>query len=395
MNSRERVLKALAHEDPDRVPFDLGSSLVTGITKNAYTRLAAALGEEIGDLDLYDTVQQLPLIGERIAQRLEVDIRAIVPNFVRKRPPVEKHGGVRSFRDEWGLKWTMPPGALYFDLADSPLTGSVGPRDIDNFPWPNPADPALFDGLEAQAQAYFSQGYAIMLESVCAGIFEMSCRMRGTEQFYMDLATTPAIAHALLEKFVDIKIRFYEAASERLGRYVHFVREGDDIAGQDAFLISPAMYREFLKPRHRALLEAQRKYFPPPFYTFFHSDGAVFDLVPDFIEIGVDILNPIQVSAKGMDIRRLKSEFGRDLSFWGGGADTQNLLPRATPEEVGRTVATAVRELAPDGGFIFGAIHNIQDDVPPENILAMLDAFRSVRGYAPVAQESSLSKEDR
>jgi len=243
----------LAHEEPDRVPFDLGSSLVTGITKNAYVRLAARLGEETGDLELYDTIQQLPAISDRMAEGLEVNIRGIVPNFVRRRPPVDMRAGVRSFCDEWGLSWTMPAGTLYFDLADSPMAGSIGEHDIETFEWPDPANPLLFEGLEAQARAYFAEGYAIMLESICSGIFEMSCRMRGAEQFYMDLVMNPAVAHALLDKFVEIKIRFYEAAAEQVGRYVHLIREGDDVAGQDALLMSPAMYREFLKPRHRAL----------------------------------------------------------------------------------------------------------------------------------------------
>jgi uroporphyrinogen decarboxylase len=141
-------------------------------------------------------------------------------------------------------------------------------------------------------------------------------------------------------------------------------------------LISPRMYRELIKPRHKKLFDAQKELFPKPFYCFLHSDGAIMDLLPDFIESGVEILNPVQLSASGMDAGMLKSKFGTRLSFWGGGVDTQHVLPRATPDEVRQAVNESIDKLSPGGGYIFGAVHNIQDDVPVENILAMLEAFQ-------------------
>lgn len=376
MNSRERVLTTLEHREPDRIPFDLGSTKVTGITRNAYLRLAEHLGEKTGTFEFYDVTQQLAMMEERILQRLEVDTRGLMPNVVRKAPQVEKSpDGSQFFTDEWGMTWKMPQGGLYFDLVESPLAGDITVQDIEDFPWPNPTDESLLDGLREKAIAWHREGYAIILESICAGIFEMSSRIRGYQQFYMDLALDPQLACALLDKFVEIKIQFYRMAAEQLGGYVQFVREGDDVAGEESLLISPDSYRKYLKPRHAELFSAQREIFPKPFYVFFHSDGAIYDLLPDFIEVGVDVLNPVQVTAKGMSVGRLKREFGRDLAFWGGAVDPQDFA-HSSPEDVRQEVRRRIEDLAPGGGFIFGAIHNIQDDVPAENIVAMWEAFQ-------------------
>ena len=381
MNSRERVIAALEHREADRVPFDLGSTFVTGITRNAYVRLAEYLGQEVGEVELCDVVQQLAVAKESVLKKLEVDIRGIVPRIVRKNPSLERAEGGTRFTDEWAVTWKRPQGGLYFDIVAGPFSGEINERDIDGFAWPDACDPALFAGLEERAKEYYERGYAVILENICAGVFEMCCRLRGAERFYMDLAMNPNLACRLMDKFVELKIEYYKAAAERLGQYVQFVREVDDMAGQETLLVSPGMYRDLIKPRHKQLFEAQKKYFPAPFYVFFHSDGAICDIIPDFLEIGVDVLNPMQLTAKGMDAANLKTEFGKDLAFWGGGVDTQNVLPRGTPEEVKNNVAERIEQLAPDGGFIFGTVHNIQDDVPVENLVAMIEAFKTAREY--------------
>ena len=381
MNSLERVLAAMDNKEPDRIPFDLGSSLVTGITKTAYINLARALGEDTGEIVFYDTVQQLPELPESMVEKLEIDIRGIIPNFVRKNPPVEIINGLPTFTDEYGVKWTMPEDAGYFSVAESPFSKELTAEAIDAFPWPDPKDPALLEGLEEQARDYHERGFAVIMDSLCAGIFEMACRVRGTEQFYMDMAMEPEVAGKLLDKFVELKIGFYEAAAEKVGPYIQFIREGDDMAGQEALLFSPRMYHELLKPRHQQLFEAQKRLFPQPFYCFFHSDGAIWNLIPTFIEAGVDVLNPVQLTAKDMDADNLKAEFGDKLRFWGGGINTQGTLPNGTPDEVKAEVKKRVASLAKGGGYIFGTVHNIQDDVPPENVLAMMEALREVREY--------------
>lgn len=381
MNPMERVFSSIRNEKADRIPLDLGSSFVTGITKNAYIRFADHLGISSGKIKLYDTVQQLPYVEEEILRRLEVDIRGLIPNFVRKNPEIQKHREEMRFVDEWGLIWEKPQGALYYDIIKSPLSGDVTEKDIENYAWPSPSEPGLWEGLVEKGKQYHEEGYAVILESICSGIFEMGCRLRGYETFYMDMAMNPAVTAALLDKLVELKIQFYEEAAKRLGPYVHFIREGDDMAGQESFLISPQMYRDIIKPRHKQLFEAQRKLFPPPFYVFFHSDGCIFDIIPDFIEIGVDILNPLQLTAKDMDAEKVKREYGKDISFWGGGVDTQNILPRGTPKQVRQNVTERIKKLSPDGGYIFGTVHNIQDDVPLENIVALFETFMELRKY--------------
>jgi len=381
MTHRDRVLAALKHEEADRIPFDLGSTLVTGITKNAYVNLAKALGQETGQIELCDTIQQLPFVCDNILRVLDVDIRGLIPNFDRKSPALVDNGGSCSFIDEWSVKWEMPRGAPCFSIAQSPFAGGISRKAIDDFPWPDPRDPRLLEGLKDQAKTYYQQGYAIILENLCAGVFEMCCRLRGAEQFLMDLATEPDVACCLMDRFVELKIQYYRAAATELGEYVQFVREVDDIAGQEALLVSPKMYREMIKSRHKMLFDAQKQVFPEPFYVFFHSDGSIFDIIPDMIEVGVEILNPVQLTAKGMDAARLKSEYGGDLCFWGAGADTQNVLPNGTPEQVRDNVRERVNTFAPGGGYVFGAVHNIQDDVPAENMVAMLEAFNELRQY--------------
>ena len=381
MNSLERVIAAVSGEQPDRIPFDLGSSLVTSITKNAYIALAKELGVDVGEVSMCDTIQQLPVFADSMAEALEVDVRGVIPNFGRKNPEITTTDGADTFVDEYGVLWERPADSLYYDVKDSPFSGEVTVADIENHPWPDPKDPALLDGLDIEAKRYHDAGYAVILDSLCAGLFEMACRLRGYENFYMDLAGEPDVAHAMLDKLVEIKIGFYEAAAPRLGQYIQFVREGDDMAGQESLLMSPNMYRTFMMPRHKQLFGAQKRLFPQPFFSFFHSDGAIWDLIPTFIENGVEVLNPVQLTARGMDGGKLKTEFGRDIAFWGGGVNTQHVLPHATPEEVEQNVRERIGMLAGGGGYVFGTVHNIQDDVSPASVMAMMKAFRELREY--------------
>jgi len=382
MNGRDRVLKALQHKEPDRVPFDMGSSFVTGITKNAYLNFARYMGIGTEKIVFCDTVQQLCVPEEKLLKKLKVDTRGLVPHTGREKPDIEViPGRGKTFTDEWGIKWAMPENGLYFDLAGSPLSGDITEKDVKNFPWPNPTLPSLLEGLDEKAKRYHEEGYAVMMESFGSGIFEMSCRIRGYEQFYMDLAINPTLSCAIMDKVLEMKIQFYQAAAVKTGKYIQFVREGDDMGSQESLLISRKMYLDYIKPRHKALIEAQKKIFPQPFYTFFHSDGAIYELIPDFIETGVEILNPVQVTNKGVTLERLKKEFGRELSFWGGGIDTQHVLPAASPAKIKEEVKKRIEALAPGGGFVFNTIHNIQDDVPPENIAAMHEALMEYGEY--------------
>ena len=217
-----------------------------------------------------------------------------------------------------------------------------------------------------------------MIKGVLAGIFEMSQRVRGMERLMVDLASDEELACAVLDTMVELKLRFWEMALPRLGDLVDVVSEADDYATQTSQLISPRMFRRIFKPRLQAVF-ARIHQLAPHAKLFFHSDGNIRPILPDLIEIGIDILNPVHITATGMEPAALKRDFGKDVCFWGGGVETQNVLPFGTPQEVRDNVRRNVDALAPGGGYVFNTIHNIQADVPPENVVAMIEALRQER----------------
>ncbi len=214
-----------------------------------------------------------------------------------------------------------------------------------------------------------------MIKGVLAGIFEMAQRVRGMENLLIDMASDELLACALLDKMLELKLAFWEMALTPLADVVDVVSEADDYGTQVSQLISPRMFRRLIKPRLKTLF-VRIKELAPNAKLFFHSCGNVRPLLPDFIEMGVDILNPVHVRATGMEPAALKRDFGRDIAFWGGGVDTQGVLPNGTPQEVKDDVRRNVEALAPGGGFVFNTVHNVQADVPPENIVAMWEALR-------------------
>lgn len=380
MTSRERLRTALAHREPDRVPLDLGSTQVTGIATVAHRRLRAHLGLPQCEERVCDRVQQLSQPDEDLLGLLEVDTRGLWPLTTRNDPSlVETEDAThRSHVDEWGLPYRIPrEGAFWYDLADSPLAGGELTIDrIDAHPWPRGGDARIFAHLRAEAAAHRAAGRAVVLKSLCAGLFEMAQRLRGMEAFLMDLALAPDEAGHLLDRVLQVKLDYWRGALGALGDLVDVAAEGDDYGTQQSLLVSPATFRDVFKPRLGELVRAMKTAAPEAF-VFFHSCGNVRPILPDFIEIGIEVLNPVQVSAVGMEPVALKRDFGRDVAFWGGGVDTQRVLPRGTPAEVREDVRRNVDALAPGGGFVFCTVHNVQADVPPENVMAMIGELRS------------------
>jgi uroporphyrinogen decarboxylase len=375
---RQRIRLALARREPDRIPFDLGSTQVTGIAATAYSRLRGHLGLAEEPVRLCDRVQQLALPGGDLLEQLEVDTRGLWPLTSRVAPVDEIDEGTHlSHVDEWQLRYRMArAGALWYDLSESPLAGGELTRArIEAHPWPDGGDRRLFAHLRAEAVAHREAGYAVILKSLCAGLLEMALRIRGMEAFLVDLVESPAEAERLLDKVLAVKLRYWTAALGDLDDIVDVIAEGDDYGTQASQLVSPATFRRVLKPRLAALVGAIKKAAPQAF-VFFHSCGSVRSILPDLIEIGVDALNPVQITAAGMEPAALKRDFGREICFWGGGIDTQDVLPHATPDAVRAAVRRSVEALAPGGGFVFCTIHNIQADVPPENVVAMREALR-------------------
>ncbi len=377
--SRERVRTALAHREPDRIPFDMGGSRMTGIHVLAYARLRAALGLEPVDVRVGDTAQQLAEVEPDVLDALGSDVRLVVPRSGSTyRPVVREEGGYRVYVDEWGAGRRMPiPDGFYYDTFAHPLPGDVDLAAVEAFAWPDAADPARYTGMAEEARRYaVEEQRAVLVGSICSGVTEGLFKLRGFEDGYIDLAGDPALARRIMERILEVKLAYWERLLPQLDGLVDVVAEADDLGGQDRTLFSPATYRALVKPLHRELFAYLHAHTDAK--VFFHSCGAVRELIPDLVEIGVDVLNPVQVSAAGMDTAELKREFGRDIVFWGGGVDTQRVLGSGTPDEVRAEVRQRVADLAPGGGFVFATVHNIQPNVPAENILAMRAALREV-----------------
>lgn len=375
--SRERVRAALEHREPGRIPFDLGGSRMTGIHVRAYAGLRSALGLEAGEPRISDTVQQLADVDVDVMDALGCDVRAVLPRSpATYRPEIRVQDGHRTFVDEWGVGRRMPiEGGLYYDAYAPPLPGDIDARALDGYAWPDPADPARYAGMAEEARGYaLGEGRAVLVGSICSGVTEGLFKLRGFQDGYMDLAADPALAGRIMERILEIKLDYWARVLPLLDGLVDVVAEADDLGGQDRTLFSPTTYRTLVKPIHRelfAFLHARTDA-----KVFFHTCGSVRELIPDLIEIGVDALNPVQVSAAGMDTADLKREFGRDLSFWGGGVDTQRVLGSGTPDEVRAEVRRRIGDLRAGGGFVFATVHNVQPNVPPANLLAMWEAWR-------------------
>jgi uroporphyrinogen decarboxylase len=381
MTSRERLLTALDHREPDRIPYDLGSTQVTGIHVVAYRRLRDHLGLPSVEPRIYDVVQGLALPDDDLVERLGVDVRGLFPlNSHNWKIDVFDAGEYWAYVDEWGMTQHRPKrDGLYFSVVASPLDRQgLTVEDVRAHPWPDTADPRRLDGLRELALAYRAQGRAVMIKGVLAGIFEMSQRVRGMENLLVDLASDETLACAILDTMLEAKLRFWDIALPRLGDLVDVVSEADDYGTQTSQLISPRMFRRVFKPRLQTLFSHIHR-LAPHARLFFHSDGNIRPILPDLIEIGIDILNPIHVMATGMEPAALKRDFGRDVCFWGGGLETQRVLPFGTPQEVRDNVRRNVDALAPGGGYVFNTIHNIQADVPPQNVVAMIEALRDTR----------------
>ncbi len=383
MNSRERVLATLQHNEPDRIPFDIGGAPNTGIHIIAYRNLLKHLGYD-REAKLGDAVFQTALIDEDILQYLKVDLRGLdfsVLGSEKIAKELKEEGKYFSFIGDWGIKWVMPKlNGLYYDVGKRPLSGRIDPKEVDTLSVPDMPSQEEIDSFKRKAKIYRERGFAVVLADADGGILEHAFGVRGHEDFMIDMVSEPSLAERLLDKILKYKLKYWKLMLEELGDLVDIVSVGDDMATQKSLIISPKLYRSMLKPLHLELCGFIRENAKTPIFINFHSCGAVKELIPDLIEIGINSLHPVQVSAAGMETKELKKKFGKELTFWGG-VDTQHILSRSTPEEVRDEVKRRIDDLASGGGFIFSAVHNIQADVPPKNIIAMLEAFNEYSKY--------------
>jgi len=381
MRSKDRIIKALKHEEPDKVPLDMCGLVNSGIHINAYRNLLAYLHIKKSNIQVCDVMQQLACVDEDILEILKVDTRGIYPNEPSnwKLDLKEESNDSKYFIDQYGIKWKMPKNGYYFDPTNHPLSG-LSLKNLSEYRFPDPRDKERLKKLKEKIIDYHNRNFFVHFYFFCGGFFEVGMWMRGFENFYCDLILDPKFACLLMDKLLEIEIEFWDLVLSEMGDYIDMIFTANDIGGQNGLLISPTIYRKYIKPRQKKLNSFIRSK-KPNIFIYYHSCGAIYDIIPDLIEIGVDALNPVQVSSAKMDTKKLKKEFGKDITFWGGGVDTQRVLPFGTPEVVKEEVKRRIEDLAPGGGFVFATVHNIQADVPPQNIMAMWEALQEFGKY--------------
>jgi uroporphyrinogen decarboxylase len=397
MNSRERVLKTIRHEEPDRVPLDLGGMASTGIMAIAYNKLKQRMGINPGPTRVYDVGQQLAEIDLEILAHFDCDVISM-RNSLGRRPeqwrdwtlPDGSVGqmSVHSYPvrqgDEWVLKngeqvWAhMPEGCLYFEGISHPLAGERTGAAIKKHDWRVFTDAELRLAQENAKYLFENTDLAIMA-GFGGNILEIGQGLRGWEDFMLDLAMNDGYTQHLLGKMVENHLENLALFLDALKPYIQIIQMGDDMGTQAAPQVSVDMYRELIKPCHSQIYQYVHAH--SDVHVFLHSCGSIYELIPDLIDAGVEILNPVQTSAVNMEPQRLKNEFGDKLTFWGGGLDTQQVLPNGTPEEVAEQVRERMEIFAPGGGFVFTQVHNIQANIPVENIIAEFEAAKKYRNY--------------
>ena len=369
----------------------------------AYNRLKNYLGITTGAAYVYDVWQQLALTEEPLMQRFGIDVIPLnqlrvafglsnaawktytlpdgSPGLISSEyNPDILEDGSKALRDGTGTIFArMPAGGYWFDQVHNPLRDATTSADIDAFDWQSTL-------LNEEDLAYLARegkrlheetDYAVMAH-FGASIFEWSQLMRGYANAMADMAGNKKLAAYLLDRMTEVHLENLRKFLDAVGDYIDIVVMGDDLGMQSGPWISPRAYRELFKPRHKKIYGYVHDH-RPDIFVFLHSCGSIYSLLPDLIDAGVDVINPVQTSAKDMEPARLKREFGKDLSFWGGGLDTQSVLPKGTPQEIRDQVKSRIETFAPGGGYIFNQVHNVQAEVPPENVVAMFEALAEYR----------------
>lgn len=414
MNSRERVLAAIAHKQPDQVPVDLGSTPSSGISAIAYSNLLKAIGRTDLPVQIYDVVQQLAQPDMSIIDRFGVDVLDIGRAFNTEEKdwhetilangdkafypihfnPVKQADGSYHCYDEDGkrLLALMPQGATFFDQSYFPYINGF-PENYDTLdeemgrvlwsryvhsPWDHTQDPDFWKTLrEKTLQLRASTDKALMIVCGC-NLFEWGTFLRRMDNFLMDLLCEPDQVARMLDQLLERHLATLAKVCDSVGDVVDIIRFGDDLGMTSGPFMDVDTYRSLFKPRHKQLCDYVKTH--SQMHTFIHSCGSISSLMPDLIEAGIEIFNPVQTNARQMEPEFLKKEFGQDCTFWGGGVETVGTLNNGTPEQVREQILERLEIMSAGGGFVFNTVHNILPDVPPQNILAMFDAVKEFNG---------------
>ena len=407
MNSRERVLASINHKEPDRVPIDLGSTTVTGISAIAYHNLKKYLGITTGHTRIYDIPQQLAQVEDIIIDLFKVDVLDIGRTFnTNNEAWYDVYvNGINAQFPEWfqprhnpddsydvlhqdgTVIGKMTRDALYFDQTYYPCLENY-PNDYQEFqkmlntffgaavappPFSNIGQKRFWKTLRANAIKLKEDTNKAIVLGIGGGTFEFGTFFRRFDKFLIDIVRYPSKVEKLLDMFMQFHINSLQVICSYVGDVIDIIQIGDDLGENKGPLINPNIYRKIIKPRHVELCDYIKKH--SSMKIFFHSCGSIVPIIPDLIEAGIDILNPVQISAKDMDPKYLKETFGDDITFWGGGADTRNIINYKTPEEVKKHVLDLLEIFAPGGGYVWNTVHNILPDVPPQNIVSMFEAI--------------------
>ena len=375
MTSRERVLAALNHRAPDRVPIDLGGNQ-TGIHKFAYQALLEHLGIN-DELTIMDAVQQLAKPCEEVLERFHVDTRYVAAgaaaDFEGTIVTCRRQGRTwHDLTDEFGVRWSMPDDQpLYMDITHHPLAGA-SIAEIADYPFPKGDDAGRFEGLRDRAMELKNETPYAVVSGISGVVYEICWYMRGLEEWFVDMLRQPEFCEAVLDQTLRFWMDWFRVFLDEVGDVVDVIMIGDDLAGQQGPLFGPSLYRRLVKPRQKRLVQYIRSRTEAKIW--YHTCGSCVQYIPDLLDNGIDVLNPVQISADNMSPADLKARFGDRLAFWGGSIDAQHVLPSGSPEEIRQEVRRNLEIWKPDGGYVFNNVHNIQAGVPPENIVALYEA---------------------
>lgn len=368
MNYRERFEATIKHLPVDRVPFDLAGTSLTGME---HAESIDKLRQYLGFTDKYDGWYQK--FDERILKYLDIDIRR-VGDILSPESPLSKQVSETEFTDSWGI--TRVFTGMYWDIKSPPLRGATL-EDLDKYPWPQADRINMIQIEEFREQArklYNETDYVVCAEHPVFGVLELGCWMCGFDEFLLKMALEPEFVIKFFDIILEYQKKVIDIYYGALGEYIHFTTSGDDFGTQTGPFISPSMFEELVKPYYKERISYTKKYTKA--YYFHHTCGAVYPLIPHLIDAGVDILNPIQPGARDMEPEKLKKTYGKLITFHGG-IDTQHILPEGSVQDVEEEVFKVLGSMGSDGGYILSPAHNIQPDVPPENIVAIYEAGRN------------------